>query len=522
MGNNDDQQQLEFPGTWAINKPDRVAVLMTGSGKKMTYLELDEKANCISNLFADLGLQQGDHIAFCLENTIDFLPLAWGAHYAGLYYTAISSRLTEEEMGYIVKDCGARVFVTSVGNRDTAEQIDFKDTSIKEKFVIGGEIDGYASFEDAIESTSKEPQPDRVEGQDMLYSSGTTGLPKGVKVQAPNVPLGSTSAQAMLFRAVFGIESDAIYLSPAPLYHAAPLRFCMAAHRIGATVIVMEKFDPEEALAAIEDHGVTASQWVPTMFVRMLKLPEEIREKYDTTTLKTVIHAAAPCPIEVKKQMIEWWGPILHEYYAGTEGNGFTYINSEDWINHQGSVGKSLLGELVIVNDDGDEMPNGEEGNVYFRSDSRFEYHNDPEKTAASRMGQDLSTLGDIGRVDEEGFLYLTDRKAHMIISGGVNIYPQEAENVLTMHPDVYDVAVIGVPNDEFGEEVKAVVQLVDPKKAEPALERELIAYCRSHLADLKCPRSVDFKEELPRHPTGKLYKRLLKDQYWSDKETRI
>jgi acyl-CoA synthetase (AMP-forming)/AMP-acid ligase II len=220
--------------------------------------------------------------------------------------------------------------------------------------------------------------------------------------------------------------------------------------------------------------------------------------------------------------MIEWWGPILHEYYAGTEGNGFTYINSEDWINHPGSVGKSLLGELVIVNDNGDELPNGEEGNVYFRSSSRFEYHNDPEKTASSRMGDDLSTLGDIGRVDEEGFLYLTDRKAHMIISGGVNIYPQEAENILTMHPDVYDVAVIGVPNDEFGEEVKAVVQLVDSKKGDPVLERELIAYCRTHLADLKCPRSIDFKEELPRHPTGKLYKRLLKEEYWSDKETRI
>ena len=407
MEQKNDQNQLEFPGTWAKNEPERIAIVMTGSGEEMTYFELDEKANRIANLFVSLGLNAGDHVAFCLENTIDFLALAWGAHYAGLYYTAISSRLTDEEMSYIVKDCGARVFITSVGVRDTAEQMNFSDTAVQEKFSIGGELTGYTSLEDAIESVSKEPRLGRVEGQDMLYSSGTTGLPKGVKVKAPDVPLGSPSPQAILFRAVFGIESDAVYLSPAPLYHAAPLRFCMAAHRIGATVVVMEKFDPEGALAAIEANGVTASQWVPTMFVRMLKLPEEVREKYNTTSLKTVIHAAAPCPIEVKKQMIDWWGPILHEYYAGTEGNGFTYINSEDWLSHQGSVGKSLLGELVIVDDEGNEIPVGEEGNVYFRSDSRFEYHNDPEKTASSRIGEDLSTLGDIGRVDEDGFLSL-------------------------------------------------------------------------------------------------------------------
>ena len=294
MEQKNDQNPLEYPGTWAINEPERVAIIMTGSGEKMTYLELDEKSNRIANLFVGLGLNHGDHIAFCLENTIDFLPLAWGAHYAGLYYTAISSRLTDEEMSYIVKDCGARIFITSVGIRDTAEQINFADTTVQEKFAIGGELDGYTSFEDAIKSTDKEPKSGRVEGQDMLYSSGTTGLPKGVKVKAPDVPLGSPSPQAMLFRAVFGIDADAVYLSPAPLYHAAPLRFCMAAHRIGATVVVMEKFDPEGALAAIETNGVTASQWVPTMFVRMLKLPEEVREKYDTTSLKTVIHLLLP------------------------------------------------------------------------------------------------------------------------------------------------------------------------------------------------------------------------------------
>jgi long-chain acyl-CoA synthetase len=353
----------------------------------------------------------------------------------------------------------------------------------------------------------------------MLYSSGTTGQPKGVKVPVEHVAVGEgQDGVTTLSLLLFGASEETVYLSPAPLYHAAPLRFCRAAHKIGATVVVMEHFDPEEYLALVERHRATFSQVVPTMFIRMLKLPDEVRSRYDLSSLQAVVHAAAPCPVEVKARMIEWWGPIIHEYYAGTEGNGFVYCNSEDWLAHRGTVGKSIIGTLHILDDEGEEQPVGESGTVYFEGGTDFSYHNDPGKTKGSRdpKGRGWSTLGDVGYVDEDGFLYLTDRKAYMIITGGVNVYPQEAENVLAMHPKVADVAVFGVPNEDFGEEVKAVVQPIDMADAGADLERELIAYCKEHLADVKCPRSVDFREELPRHPTGKLYKRLLKDEYWA------
>ena len=321
---------------------------------------------------------------------------------------------------------------------------------------------------------------------------------------------------------LFGAQPGGTYLSPAPLYHSAPLRFSMGYQSIGNTVVVMEKYDPEEALSLIERFQVTDSQWVPTMFVRMLKLGDEVRERYEVSSLRAAIHAAAPCPVDVKQKMIDWWGPIIFEYYAGTEGTGLTFVDSNDWLTHPGTVGKAVVGEVVIVGDDGNELPPGDEGTIYFRSDVTFEYHNDPEKTASARLGQDLSTLGDVGRLDDDGFLYLTDRKSYMIISGGVNIYPQETENLLVMHPAVFDVAVIGVPHDEFGEEVKAVVQLAHGSSPGPDLERELITYCRSRLSDIKCPRSIDFRDELPRHPTGKLYKRLLKEEYWQGHGSKI
>jgi len=306
-----------------------------------------------------------------------------------------------------------------------------------------------------------------------------------------------------------------VYLSPAPLYHSAPLRFNMAVQRLGGTSIIMEHFDPEEFLALVERYQVTCTQVVPTMFIRMLKLPEEVRTNYDVTSLTSVVHAAAPCPVDVKRQMIEWWGPIIHEYYAGTEGNGFVYTGSAEWLTHPGTVGRAVLGTIHIVGDDGEDLPTGEPGTIYFEGGAEFEYHNDADKTASSRNERGWSTLGDVGYLDAERYLYLTDRKAFMIISGGVNIYPQEAENVLIGHPKVVDVAVFGVPNKDFGEEVKAVVQPTGMDEAGPELERELIGYCRERLADVKCPRTIDFRAELPRHPTGKLYKRLLKDEYW-------
>ncbi len=512
-----------YPGTWAERTPDHPAVVMHESGDVVTYAQLDETANRLSQLFRAAGLRPGDHMAFCMENRPEYLPILWGAHYAGLYYTAVSSRLTAEELGYIIEDSGSRAFITSPYKRDAVAELGGVLEGLDVRLSVGGDLPGFERFEDAIAKHPATPLEERVEAVPMLYSSGTTGRPKGVKPGMPGTPLGSGEPLMMLIVGLFKATQSSVYLSPAPLYHSAPLRYCTQFHRFGGTVVVMEKFDAEGALAAIERHKVTHSQWVPTMFVRMLRLPEETRARYDVSSLEFAVHAAAPCPIGIKEQMLDWWGPIIHEYYAGTEGNGFAYCTPEDWLAHKGSVGKPLNCTIHIVGDDGNEVPVGEEGGVYFEGSTMqsFEYHNDPEKTAAAKIGQ-WSTLGDIGKVDEDGFLYLTDRKANMIISGGVNIYPQETENVLTLHPKVQDVAVFGVPNPDFGEEVKAVVQPVDMAQAGEALERELIAYCREHLADVKCPRSVDFRAELPRHPTGKLYKRLLKDEYWKGHETRL
>ncbi|MFL6206238.1 MAG: AMP-binding protein [Acidimicrobiales bacterium] len=511
-----------FPGSFVETAPDRPAVVMATSGEVITYRALDEEANRLSHVLRAAGLRPGDHVALCLENSARFLPVLWGCHYAGLYYTAMSSRLTTEEMAYILEDCGAQAFITSSYKADQATELADQMPGVRLRLMVGGTVDGYESYEEAIGAHPGTPlDEERVEGQDMLYSSGTTGRPKGVKVALPGAPLGEgadgvTGLSALLF----GADDTSVYLSPAPLYHAAPLRFCRAVHRLGGTVIVMEHFDPEQYLALVEQHRVTFSQVVPTMFIRMLKLPDEARERYDLSSLRAVVHAAAPCPAEVKAAIIEWFGPVVHEYYAGTEGNGFVYCNSEDWMAHRGTVGRAIVGTIHIVGDDGEEVPAGEAGTVYFEGEaaSTFEYHNDPEKTASSRdpKGRGWSTLGDVGYLDDEGFLYLTDRKAYMIITGGVNVYPQEAENVLAMHPKVNDVAVFGVPNEDFGEEVKAVVEPVSMADAGPDLERELISYCRDHLADVKCPRSIDFRPELPRHPTGKLYKRLLKDEYWA------
>ena len=510
-----------FPGHIAQTTPDKPAIIMARTGATITYRELDRAANKVSRLLADAGLAPGDNVAVCLENHERFFDVIWGCHYAGLIYTACSSRLTPDELSYIINDCGAKALITSSYLADQVAAVADKIPTVTLRLMIDGTIDGFDDFDSAVSRASSEPLPDRVDGSDMLYSSGTTGRPKGVRLQTTGAPLGSPVPLVGLGQFLLAMDDSMVYLSPAPLYHAAPLRWNMAVHRLGGTSVIMDHFDAEEFLQAVERYRITHSQTVPTMFVRMLKLPPETRKNYDVSSLKCVFHAAAPCPIPVKLGMIEWFGPIIHEYYAGSEGNGFVYCNSESWLAHQGTVGQSLNAVIHILDDDGNEVPTGESGTIYFESNAQFEYHNDPEKTKASRdpKGRGWTTLGDIGYLDADNFLYLTDRKAFMIISGGVNIYPQEAENVLINHPAVTDVAVFGIPHEEFGEEVKAVVQPATmPASSDDArvLEQQLIAYCREHLADLKCPRSIDFRPDLPRHPTGKLYKRLLKDEYWA------
>ena len=513
------------PGIHAKSNPDRIAYIMAATGRAVTYRELDEESNRAANLFRSLGLRTGDGIAIFAENNLRYHQVLWAAQRSGLYYTAISSRLTAAEVAYIVNDCGAKVFITTRAMADVAGQMAAGKMipAVLKRYMMDGAIASYESWEEAIRSQPTTPIADELEGSAMLYSSGTTGQPKGVKHRLTGNALGSVpNPIGMLLAALYQATPEMIYLSPAPLYHSAPLQFTMAVHRIGGTVIVMEHFDAEETLTLIEKYRVTHTQMVPTMFIRMLKLPEPTRLKYDHSTLKVVIHAAAPCPIAIKEQMIAWWGLIIFEYYAGTEGNGFCAINSAEWLLHKGSVGKPLIGKVHIIGDDGAELPVGEAGTIFFEGGATFEYHNDPEKTKSSRNGKGWSTLGDIGYLDNDGYLYLTDRKANMIISGGVNIYPQEAENLLATHPKVEDVAVFGVPNEDFGEEVKAVVQPVDIKQAGPALEAELIDFCRAHLSAIKCPRTIDFDAELPRHPTGKLYKRLIKDRYWVGHSKRI
>jgi long-chain acyl-CoA synthetase len=510
------------PYIHAKSHPDKPAYIMAGSGETVTYRQLDQQSNRIAQLFRSLGLKAGDHVALYLENNARFFEICWGAQRSGLVYTALSSRLTAEEVDYIVTDCGAKLFVTSKYLAERAAELAPFMRGASHRFMIDGTTPGYQSWEAAVARCPATPIADQIAGHDMLYSSGTTGRPKGVvPVQEPQ-PIDYDNPLLAMTRQRYGMGEDTIYLSPAPLYHAAPLRFNMSVMRLGGTSVIMEHFDAEDFLKLVEKHRVTHSQLVPTMFVRFLKLPDEVRLKYDVSSLKCAIHAAAPCPIPTKEKMIAWWGPIVWEYYGGTEGNGLTVCNSAEWMAHKGTVGRAVVGSLKICDDDGNELPQGEAGTVYFAGGREFAYHNDPKKTAESRNAQGWTTLGDVGYVDADGFLYLTDRKAFMIISGGVNIYPQEAENLLITHPKVMDCAVFGVPNPDFGEEVKAVVQPRNMADAGPALAEELLGFCRQHLSAIKCPRSVDFEAELPRHPTGKLYKRLLRDRYWQGRESRI
>jgi fatty-acyl-CoA synthase len=507
---------MTHPSHHARTNPDKIAYRMAGSGEAISYRELDDRSNQGAQLFRSLGLGPGDHIAVLMENRLEFMEVCWAAQRSGLYYTTISRYLTAGEIDYIVSDCGARVVITSQRCADVVAGLVRDAADAPRFYLVDGARPGFASWPQAIAAQPATPVADEVAGQDMLYSSGTTGRPKGIKIAFANNPIDVPNPLLKyLCAGMCGMSADSVYLSPAPLYHAAPLRFNMMAIALGGTSVIMESFDAEEFLRLVELHRVTQAQLVPTMFVRMLKLPDEVRRRHDVSSLKGAIHAAAPCPVDVKAQMIDWWGPILIEYYAGSEGNGVTVCSSRQWLEHRGSVGRAAVGEIKILDEEDRELPAGQIGTVYFSGGPVFAYHNDPEKTKRAYNPRGWSTLGDVGYLDAEGYLYLTDRKSYMIISGGVNIYPQETEDVLIRHPDVADVAVFGVPNEEMGEEVKAVVQPHDPGRAGPALAAALIAFCREHLSPVKCPRSVDFEAELPRTPTGKLLKRHLRDRYW-------
>jgi long-chain acyl-CoA synthetase len=510
------------PGWHAAHTPDAVALVMGASGETVTYAQLEDRSSRMARALRARGVRAGDHVAVLMENNRPFLETLWAAQRSELHYTAINSHLRPAEVQYILDDCGAVALVASAAMADAIAGLDLSRVSVRVSAM--GDLPGFERYRDVLAGEPAGPLDEEREGREMLYSSGTTGRPKGVRKPLPGTPFGDPSAapvQVAQGIAAFGAGAGAVYLSPAPLYHAAPLVYSMSMQRLGATVVVMERFDPQECLALIERHRVSHAQFVPTMFVRMLRLPEEVREQHDLSSLQFVVHAAAPCPVPVKRQMLDWWGPIIHEYYAGTEDVGSTFITPQEWLSHPGSVGRPM-DECHIVGDDGEELPPGQAGVVYFAGGRPFEYHNDPDKTASISNDRGWRTLGDIGYLDDDGYLYLTDRKAHMIISGGVNIYPQESENVLASHPAVADVAVIGVPDAEMGEGVKAVVQAADPATAGPALETELLAYCHAELATYKCPRSVDFVDELPRDPNGKLYKRLLRERYWEGHDSRV
>jgi long-chain acyl-CoA synthetase len=504
-----------FPINQAPGDADRVAFQMCESGESVSFGQLDARANQVARVLRDCGVTQGAHVALLMKNHRRFLETCFGADRAGVYYTTISTRLLADEVAYIVRDCAAQVLVVSEGLDELVQQLQPLLPAGLRCYMVGSPASGFESWDAAVDAAAPAPIADPAQGLDMLYSSGTTGRPKGVKWPLPTTPAGGRTMLVNLLAPLFGYGRDARYLSPAPLYHAAPLRHCMTVIKLGGTVFVMETFDAERSLYFVARHRITHSQWVPTMFVRMLKLPEEVRARNDLSSMQVAVHAAAPCPVDVKQRMLDWWGPIVHEYYAGTENNGFCSITPQEWLQRRGSVGRATQGVLHICDESGHELPAGETGLVYFSEGPEFEYHNDPVRTAQSRNAEGWSTLGDIGRLDDEGYLYLVDRRAFMIISGGVNIYPQEAESVLIGHPKVADVAVIGVPSEDLGEEVKAVVQLLDPRDAGPEMEAELLAYCRQHMAGFKSPRSVDFDAALPRQPTGKLYKQLVRSRYW-------
>jgi long-chain acyl-CoA synthetase len=499
---------------YAAETPDRPAYIMANSGEVVTYAQLDRRSNQIAHLLRLSGVERGDHIAMMMKNCVEFLQVAQAANRAGIIFTPISTHLKQDETAYIITNCKAKLFIASSSLAEVAVEAVSASEGLKRCLSVGGDIAGFDSLDEQLASLPETPIEDEFLGAPMLYSSGTTGKPKGVYWAPHAEDIQTDHPMSGSVGAFFGFDVETIYLSPAPLYHAAPLHYNLMVLGLGGTSVIMEHFDPEQSLALVEQYKVTHSQWVPIMFVRMLKLPEAARTRFDLSSMKCAIHAAAPCPIDVKEAMIEWWGPVIVEYYSGSEGNGFTIIDSANWLTHKGSVGQALIGEPRIVSETGEVLGPGEVGDVYFANSRPFEYFDEPEKTKDAFNAQGWSTMGDVGYLDEEGFLYLTDRKNFTIITGGVNVYPAEIEGLLITHDKVADVAVFGVPHPEFGEQIVAVVQPLSWAEATEETEMELIDWMRERLSSVKVPRTLDFMEVLPRMDNGKLYKRHLQDAY--------
>jgi long-chain acyl-CoA synthetase len=514
-----------YTGKQARLRPLQPAFIMASSGEAVTYAELEARSNRLAHLFRNLGLKRLDHYAIFMENNSRYLEACAAGERAGLYYTCVNSYLTGSELAYIVANSESRVLITSAAKLEIAREALKACPRIELCIVVDGESESerIVGLREATAGLPATPIADESIGTSMLYSSGTTGRPKGILRPLAEQPPTQQLPIYDFLQKLWHYREGMIYLSPAPLYHSAPQAAVNLAIRMGGTVIIMESFDPERYLELIGKWRVTHSQLVPTMFSRMLKLPEAVRARYDLSSLEIAIHAAAPCPAAVKDDIIKWWGPIVHEYYGATEGLGFTACDSAEWLAHRGTVGRVLLGELHILDEDMQPCPVGTPGTVWFKTATPFEYFNDPNKTREARSPDgSMSTVGDVGYVDSDGFLHLTDRATFMIISGGVNIYPQECENLLITHPKIADAAVFGVPNADLGEEVKAVVQPMPGVLPCEDLAQELIHFCSQTLSRQKVPRSIDFEAELPRLPTGKLYKRLLRDRYWGNKASRI
>ncbi|MCX2730425.1 acyl-CoA synthetase [Saccharopolyspora sp. NFXS83] len=504
-------------GLWKIaaEQPGRKA-LVTPGGEEIGYGRLAADADRIGRGLQEMGLEPGDSIVLMLPNGADLLAAYFAAMQTGLYVVTVNWHLVGAEVAYIVEDSGAKAFLAHERFAGAATGAAELAGLPGDRCFAVGEVPGFRAL---AELGADEPvaRPDvRTAGSPMLYTSGTTGRPKGVRRALTGADPDEVPVRSQGFFGIFGIQAfdEHVHLCGSPLYHTAVLNFVSISIQLGHPAVLMDRWDPERMLELIQRHRVTHTHMVPTQFHRLLALPDEVRDRYDVSSLRAAIHGAAPCPIEVKRRMLDWWGPVVIEYYAATEGGG-TVIPAQEWLRKPGSVGQAWPGSVVRVLDDGGaELPPGEIGTVYMRmGTSRFEYHQDPEKTRSARVG-DLFTLGDVGYLDEDGYLFLRDRKSDMIISGGVNIYPAEIENVLSIHPKVADIAVFGIPHQDWGEQVQAVVQPAAGCSGGDELAAELLEFATEKLAKFKLPRGIDFTEQLPRDPNGKLYKRKLKEQY--------